>query len=43
MIDHRNYDFILDHGYALRRNIYYNVSRFLSFILYSVIKPFLNY
>lgn len=24
IIDHRNYDFILDHGYAPKKNIYYN-------------------
>jgi len=24
IIDHRNYDFILDHGYASQKNIYYN-------------------
>ena len=27
MIDHRNYDYILDHGQAPSKNIYYNVSR----------------
>ena len=26
MIDHRNYDYILDHGHAPSKNIYYNVS-----------------
>ena len=26
MIDHRNYDYILDHGIAPPKNIYYNVS-----------------
>ena len=25
IIDHRNYDFILDHGYTSQKNIYYNV------------------
>ena len=25
IIDHRNYDFILDQGYASQKNIYYNV------------------
>ena len=28
MIDHRNYDYILDHGQAPSKNIYYNVSIF---------------
>ena len=27
MIDHRNYDYILDHGQAPSKNIYYNVSK----------------
>ena len=25
VIDHRNYDYILDHGHAPKKNIYYNV------------------
>ena len=31
MIDHRNYDYILEHGYAPKNNIYYNVSSSLEF------------
>ena len=37
VIDHRNYDFILQHGYAPKKNIYYNVisciSPYLQFVI----------
>lgn len=30
LIDHRNYDYILDSGKAPSKNVYYNVSNFLT-------------
>jgi hypothetical protein len=29
ILDHRNYDFILDHGFTSQKNIYYNVITYL--------------
>lgn len=43
IIDHRNYDFILDHGYASQKNIYYNVSIQNPFILIIISNTVLVY
>ena len=40
VIDHRNYDYILEHGAAPTKNIYYSVNIFCPQFLISLMSPF---